>query len=244
MIKQTKLAAAVAAIALFGSAALGFAADAPATQPAVWAPPAAPTATDDACGVDTITLAQDLAAWGRANHNPSALAMASRIMATVPSKPWNDAKKDADGKDTALGSAEHRVTYEMTPAALHAEAEAMAGTNAQEKAAIAGIDAASGTTSRGAVIGIIRHEDEVSASSNDTYHIAFKGGELADIAIIGDGHTPLDLVVTDAAGNIVAQDSNGADRDHVAFTPAQTQTYEIKIKNSGAMPNAYTLYTN
>src|SRR5262249_39973477 len=36
--------------------------------------------------------------------------------------------------------------------------------------------------------------------------VVYEGGKLAEFALIGDGDTDLDVVVKDAAGNIVAKD--------------------------------------
>jgi hypothetical protein len=96
----------------------------------------------------------------------------------------------------------------------------------------------------GAVGGPRRHVDVVAAYSIDTYHIAFRAGELAFVVVSGDGDTDLDLYVYDANGNLIASDSDPSDDCVVGFTPRWTGSFTIRIVNRGPFANRYVLATN
>src|SRR4051794_38826388 len=54
-----------------------------------------------------------------------------------------------------------------------------------------------------------------------TYHETFAGGQMAEVAIHGDGDTDLDLFVYDGEGRLVAQGVGLSDRETVRwFVPA------------------------
>jgi hypothetical protein len=74
--------------------------------------------------------------------------------------------------------------------------------------------------------------------------IAFKGGELAEFSVIGDGDTDLDLLILDTQGKIVAQDidppaskGGGSDICMCRWTPNVEQIYTIRIVNYGRVYN-------
>jgi hypothetical protein len=78
--------------------------------------------------------------------------------------------------------------------------------------------------------------------------IEFKGKELAEFFVIGDGDTDLDLVVKDATGKVVAEDVDPAERASdlcvARWTPAQDGVYSIYIINLGAVYNVATAGCN
>jgi hypothetical protein len=77
-----------------------------------------------------------------------------------------------------------------------------------------------------------------------TYNITFEGGRPAEVAIIGDGRTDLDIFVYDANGRLVAQGIGPTDIETVRWTPPQQQTYRIVVVNLGNSPNRYGFGTN
>jgi hypothetical protein len=74
--------------------------------------------------------------------------------------------------------------------------------------------------------------------------VTFRGGELAEIGLIGDGDTDLDLYVLDAAGNVVARDEGPTDVAYVAWYPLYTQQYTIAVVNHGGVYNRFHMQTN
>lgn len=102
-----------------------------------------------------------------------------------------------------------------------------------------------GTTAiAGRVGGAGSDNDIVEAYSTSTYYIDFYGSEWAEVSVIGDGDTDLDVFVYDMHGNLVAQDIGYTDRCFVDWYPRRRGTYRIEVQNLGSVWNRYTLRTN
>jgi hypothetical protein len=84
----------------------------------------------------------------------------------------------------------------------------------------------------------------VYSNSSYTDYTTFNAQELAEILVIGDGDTDLDLYVYDANGNSIASDTGYTDNCYVSFTPKWTGTFKIVVKNRGEVYNDYLLLTN
>jgi hypothetical protein len=82
------------------------------------------------------------------------------------------------------------------------------------------------------------------AYSTDTYRIWFYGGELAEVLVIGDHDTDLDLMVYDEFGNLVASDLNFTDVCLAQWFPTRTGEFRIEVINRGSVHNVYDLVTN
>ena len=85
----------------------------------------------------------------------------------------------------------------------------------------------------GASRGQRRWSEKIQARSSVTYNIEFAGGKTAELAIIGNSDTDVDILVYDKSGNRIAQDVGLSDLGMVRWTPGSTQTYRIEIKNLG-----------
>jgi len=84
----------------------------------------------------------------------------------------------------------------------------------------------------------------VPARTIKTYSMTFLGGEVAVVAVVGDGDTDLDLEVYDAFGNLVASDHGPTDTAVVRFFPLFTQVYTVKVINHGYVHNRFSLGNN
>ena len=125
--------------------------------------------------------------------------------------------------------------------AVLAQAKEFAAGDAHLLAVIDQIDRSS---ERGDVTGPNRHEDIVKAGKTDVYTITFRGGEKAEVAVIGDGDTDLDLYIYDENDNLITKDIDYGDDCYVSWTPSWTGEFTIKIKNLGDVYNRYVLITN
>lgn len=194
-------------------------------------------------GVGTIKMAHDLAAWGRANGNPAALAVAAKVLRSVPTQPMKGkaAKKETEGPDLPAKGKEGKET---TPESLQAEAKEMCEKNEANLSAVQAIAKMPPAKVRGAKGGPIRHKDVVKARSTDIYKITFRGGELAEVGVAGDGKTDLDLYVYDENKNLIASDTDKTARCYVRWTPKWTGLFYVTIKNTGQVPSQYVLLTN
>ena len=84
----------------------------------------------------------------------------------------------------------------------------------------------------------------VQAGQTHVYSFTFRGGEKAVVVVRGDGDTDLDLRVFDEHDNLIAFDDDPTDECVVAWTPAWTGKFTVKVVNHGAVANAYKLGTN
>jgi hypothetical protein len=125
--------------------------------------------------------------------------------------------------------------------AVLAQAKAFAAGDAHLLAVIDQIDK---NGERGDITGPNYHEDVVQAGRTDVYTITFRGGELAEVGVVGDGDTDLDLYVYDENDNLIAKDIDYGDDCYVSWTPSWTGAFKIKIKNLGNVYNSYVLITN
>jgi hypothetical protein len=84
----------------------------------------------------------------------------------------------------------------------------------------------------------------VLAYGTDVYHVTFYGGELAEVAVRGDGDTDLDLFIFDEFGNLIASDIRGGDLCLAQWYPGWTGTFRIEVRNLGGVYNRYQIATN
>ena len=194
--------------------------------------------------VATIKLAHDLAHWGRQSENPTALALAARVLGTVRTRPLKQqaARKTTERRKSEAPTRTHKP--HVTPQSLLAEAEDLCRGNKELLAAVRTIAKMDMPKARSPVGGATRHADMVMRYDTDVYKLVFTGGEAAEMAILGSGDTNLDLYVYDAKEQLVASDTDGADRCYVQWVPKSTGPFTVKIRNRGGQPNHYTLVTN
>jgi hypothetical protein len=85
---------------------------------------------------------------------------------------------------------------------------------------------------------------DLAAGQSDIWQIAFFGESPAEVAVLGDGDSTLDLRVTDAAGNLICADLSASDRVLCDFVPAGNGFFTVTVTNPGAAVNSYRLITN
>jgi hypothetical protein len=78
----------------------------------------------------------------------------------------------------------------------------------------------------------------------DVFRIAFEGDAPAEVSIAGDGRSPLTLHVFTADGAPVCEDLADGDRKTCRWRPPATAEFVIEVRNGGAQPNDYLLWTN
>jgi hypothetical protein len=76
------------------------------------------------------------------------------------------------------------------------------------------------------------------------YTLAFRAGELAEVAVSGDGDTDLDLYILDQNNNLIVYDEGYTDQCYVRFVPKWTGNFSIVVKNRGRVWNRYQIATN
>lgn len=88
-------------------------------------------------------------------------------------------------------------------------------------------------------------KSEVGPKATWTIAVTFKGGERANVNLVGDGKSHLGLYILDSKGNCVAwdddADSKFLDDRWVIWYPPKTQTYTIEVRNLGGSTNVFEM---
>jgi hypothetical protein len=202
---------------------------------------AATVALAQSPAAEAIITARRVAEYGYANKNPLCLLAAAQIMAGTTTNKL-EAKLDKGGAPETGPGKKPEIVLDADK--LVKDAQAMSNPEmASDITSLAG--KIKTMRSRGAFGGPkMTQGQSVDANSTDTYTIEFKGGEQAELVVVGDLAGDLDLLVYDAAGKLVASDTAGTDKCTISWTPTQNNTYTVHVKNKLAELNRYTLITN
>jgi hypothetical protein len=184
-------------------------------------------------------LASQLAAWGREANDPVALVQAARIR-TAAGEQTVKREKQSEGGSADTGK-KGNTNGPDTVESLLAAASAMAG-DSEVIAAL--VDEVKSSSNKGAVGGAKSTVDRVRAGATDVFRINYRGGEEAEVAVMGDGDTDLDLYVYDENGNLICSDTDNTDRMYCSWYPRWTGQFQIKIRNYGSVYNEYAVVTN
>lgn len=169
------------------------------------------------------------------SSDPVLMLAAARLEA-MSSTETESRDKTTEGGD---GSVDDEGT--KTTTSLYEKASELAGTNEQ---LLALIDASSDERAKGRTSGAVSHYDRVLARDTDIYRISFNGGRRAEVSVVGDGDTDLDLYVYDENGNRICSDTDYTDVTYCSWRPSWTGPFRIEISNLGSVYNAYRLTTN
>ena len=77
----------------------------------------------------------------------------------------------------------------------------------------------------------------------ETWTVGVYGGTYAELAILGDGRSNLDLTVSDAAGGVICADHGSADRALCGFALRDNGEVTVTVTNAGDQPGGYMLLT-
>lgn len=199
--------------------------------------------------VANLSLAHSLIQYGRKTNSPEALITAAGILAKVKTSKIAAAPKQEKNQPEPSGKVAARtegVAPQNTPAALLAEAKKMSSNSPPVVALADQVAMAIGqqVTLRGAVGGPKSAAIRLPAYTSDVYTAEFYGGEIAKVAVVGDGYTDLDLYVYDENGNLIVADTNYNDECLVTWVPRWTGKFLIKVRNRGSDYNDYVIMTN
>ncbi|MEI7635751.1 MAG: hypothetical protein WCJ37_00470 [Syntrophus sp. (in: bacteria)] len=197
--------------------------------------------SDDAKAVADLNLAAQLVKYGRAAGNPSALLVAAQIIKNTPTQ---DTKRDKKAEGKAAADKGTKSGAVDTPEQLLAEAKKMAEAKNMDQLGVMIDNESKILASKGAVLGPGRSLERVMAGQTDIFRVAYKGGELARLAIVGDGDCDLDLFVYDQNGNFIVKSDSSGDREYVEWTPRWEGYFYLKVKNQGGVYANYWILTN
>ena len=183
-----------------------------------------------------LRLAGELAQIGADTKDAVLLLAAARLEALA------SAEEVSRGKESEGGAAEGESEGKQELGDLYALAEEYAGTNEALQSLIA--NSRRTHTTRGASGGARVSYDSVLAHSTDRYRLTFRGGSFAEVSVVGDGDTDLDLYVYDEHGNRVCSDTGWSDRTYCSWRPRWAGVFSIEVRNLGSVYNRYRLATN
>lgn len=193
--------------------------------------------------VQAIMLAKKNAAVGYETQNPLFLLSAAQLLIDYPgaeiefvsveeTEPVDtEAKGSVDVELDAVKLLEDAVLYAQGNPAVMEMAENLKLQAEQ-------------TLTRGAVGGPYYVIRRVEKYGTNRYTASFRAGELAEVAIIGDGDTDMDLYVFDSNGSLIEYDEDYTDQCYVSWVPRWTGEYTIAVKNLGSVYNRFVLITN
>lgn len=234
-------AAVVLALGLFG----------PANAAEERSGPNADVAAPDTLGpVAVIDAARQLAEFGRAQEDPTILLGAARTLQLI-------GEREPDGEVVGEG----QVSEDVKPAqAQTTEKPDDAGSETTDLVAelldearflargdetlLARADTIAESASRGSVTGPGVYDVRVESRSYRNIRERFRGGELAEVGLRGDGDTDLDLFVYDGNGSEICRSTTYSDREFCRWTPAWTGNFTIRVENYGGVYNRAEVYVN
>lgn len=85
---------------------------------------------------------------------------------------------------------------------------------------------------------------DLGPGQTDSWRLPLFGEVMAELALIGDGDTPLSLTLQDEAGNLVCATPASTDPALCRLTPARNGFFTATILNPGAKVNSYRLIGN
>lgn len=142
---------------------------------------------------------------------------------------------------TATSEAEGAAEAPLTPDAMFARARELA---ADDDSIHALIDDALAEGSAGPVSRINQGLSRLASGQTDVWEIPYSAASRAEVAVVGDGDTNLDVAVTDEDGNLICFDSGWSDRFFCNWTPARDGYFLVTVENLGNARNSYVLLTN
>lgn len=139
----------------------------------------------------------------------------------------SDAEGDADGPVDA--------------ATMLAAAKELAG---EDDIILGLIEDAEAEGARGRIGGATSRISRLPAGMTDVWEVPFYGSSYAEVAVVGDGDSNLDVLVTDENGNTICFDVSWTDKIGCNFVPAWNGYFYITVQNTGDKRNSYYLLTN
>jgi hydroxymethylpyrimidine pyrophosphatase-like HAD family hydrolase len=190
-------------------------------------------------------LAINLVKYGYENKSALSLIEASRILINMPLGELKSEKSEEDNEgDNGVSKKSKELISDFSPAKLLTDAKEFAKGDENIIATIKNVEVELKDKTRGRVYGPAEDYRKVSAYSRRTDYIYFRGRELAEVAVIGDGDNDLDLYIYDSNNNLIAKDDDYTDKCYVSFYPRLTETYKVVVKNRGDVYSNYVIMTN
>lgn len=199
--------------------------------------------------VSLFDAAMQLADLGREQEDPILLIAAARAVVSVGRTPSEDEAeigevapeeepKSADDEAAAAAGPEEQIDLVdrlLADARLYARGD---------EAVLAAITETETLASRGTVRGPRSRDMRLNPRRYREFVERYRGGQLAEAAIVGLGYTDVDLYVYDQNGNLVCRSISINDREYCRWTPLWNGNFRIRVVNLGYARNAVRLLVN
>jgi hypothetical protein len=192
-------------------------------------------------GVEQMALAQTLYANGVARGDALTVLAAARLALAVQVE---DAPAEAEQAPIAGAEPGETTGPDTAPpdaAAMLAMARELAG---GDETILALIEDAEAEGARGRIGGAIRRLSRLPGGYSDVHRVPYYGGVLAELAIVGDGSSNLDVLVTDENRNTICYDVSRSDKVYCSWVPRWNGYFTVLVENRGRSRNSYYLMTN
>ena len=186
-------------------------------------------------GVARAFLSRQLYALGQANKDALTVLNAARLTASVTLLDTPRAH------ETSGNSALITAPDPITAAQMFDTAAALATAN---DALLDLVDASRREASFAPLTAAVSSTSSLEGGQTDTWQVPFFGASLAELAILGDGASNLDLKIMDENANPVCQDIGPSDTAYCSFYPTRNGMFLITVINTGSGANTYVLLTN
>ena len=226
---QLLAAAAFAALCISGAAMAQQAAPA---APAKTGENIAKDAKPEAGGaVQQLMLADELAAYGRANKDPLSLIVAASMKKQIPVK---EVERKPENAPDGVAKAPESDSVD----GLLKDARDLAK---GDKTLLALADDVKASASKGRVTGASVSVGQITGNTDHIMKWSFTGGRHAEIALVGLTSTLFALEVRDENGNLICRNTAPA---YCSWNPIWTGPFVVKVKNLGGGLAHYKIATN
>ncbi|QYK42741.1 MAG: hypothetical protein KF887_06455 [Paracoccaceae bacterium] len=197
-----------------------------------------PAGTGTKGGAGQMALAQDLYAVGMETKDALMVLTAARLAAGVT---LTDVERELETKGDEVAEEPDVADAPVDAAAMLAAARSLAG---EDEVILGLIEDAEAEGSRGRIGGASRTLSRLPAGRSDVWKVPFYGKSYAEVAVVGDGDSNLDVLITDENGNTICYDVSWSDKVYCDFVPAWNGYFYITVQNTGRKRNSYYLLTN
>ncbi|HMO09097.1 MAG TPA: hypothetical protein PKD10_15830 [Paracoccaceae bacterium] len=186
-----------------------------------------------------LSLSQDLYALGMAQGDALTVLTAAKLASGVD---FTDVVREVETKaGEAVAEEADTADGPVDAAAMLASARQLAGEDETLQGLIDDVEAEG---SRGRIGGASRTLSRLPGGSTDVWKVPFYGNSYAEVAVVGDGDSNLDVLITDENGNTVCYDVSWSDKVYCDFVPRWNGFFFITVQNTGRKRNSYYLLTN
>lgn len=211
----------------------------------------AQTNSNDDCqqydGLKYVSIAQQLAIYGYACQDPLFLITAAQTLVDYPVKgallPDSIILENAEISHSLAGA----KLIQLNPYELLDDASVMAGSDTVVLAMVNRTREKAKTADglpRGRKFSPLVQEYILNSTGKIKLWTTFNGNEIAEVFVMGNGSSLIDLYLYDNNGNLIASDMKNIDNCYISFTPPLTQQFSIEIRNIGKTENRCLLMTN